>query len=200
MRAFIAILLLLPLLAWAPIPPGGSGSTRFRSTSLPIGPSQCLTSTDSKTGTTAGTVELGGSAYNATPFVAGSSYPLCKVVLRMLKTGSPTYTMTCGIYSHDAGNNAPNVLLGQVSTAVAAGSLSTSEADVTFSGMSANISSGTTYWIVVFCSLEFQSPNVARWANVSESLAHGEMSSSTGSPGSWTEVDAFSRYKWTTYQ
>lgn len=109
----------------------------------------CATTTDSNTAATSGSEFIGanaGSTWRGYSFVAGSSYTVCKVVLRMAKVGSPTFTANTYIYTDNAG--VPGTLIGTGSGNFSVSTLTTSEGDATFTGISAAVTSGTTYWIV----------------------------------------------------
>jgi hypothetical protein len=77
-----------------------------------------------------------------------------------------------------------------------ANTVGAAEGDITFSNMSASLTSRTTYHVVVQCSSDFNSPN-SQWAAMSETIANGVSSSSDGS--AWSSVDDFSVQKYILY-
>jgi len=205
MKAMVFTILTLCMSVIAATPPGGfGGGIGFRSNTIITpagggGGGGCTTTADTLSGTTVGTVDCGGSKYIATSFVAGSSYSVCKAVVR-LKTASGTgssYTLQCAIYSNNGGTTFPSALVGTASATINANTVTSSEADFTFTGMSASLTSGVTYWIVIISSSEFNT-TPASWAYVSSAGTHAISASSDGS--AWSEVSAFEHCKYTLYQ
>ncbi len=153
---------------------------------------------DQVTGTTTGNQPIGsysGNQYVASPFTAGSSYTLTQVVLRMAKLGSPTFTMTTTIYTDSA--NAPGTVVGIGSGSIAASSLGTTEADVTFTGLNASITLGTKYWIAVGASATQDASNDVLWYSFGAAATDITTSSSNGS--AWSPYDTFAKAKLTTF-
>lgn len=114
----------------------------------------CSTQKDVQSGGDVEAQTLGyasNSTYGAFPFTAGSSYTLCGLRIRAHKTNSPTFLIYASIYS-DSGSNSPNAKIGTGSTAVSSSTFSTSPDNVDFSGLSASLSSGVKYWIVLDAS------------------------------------------------
>lgn len=87
-------------------------------------------------------------AYIALPFTAGSSYTLCALDVALRKVGSPVFNVAAAIYTNSG--PAPGALVGTASTPIAASTATGSYAAVHFSGLSASIVSGTSYYIVVY--------------------------------------------------
>lgn len=88
-----------------------------------------------------------GTTYVGGQFTAGSSYTLCAVTLRLRKVGTPTFTLNAKIYTNNAGS--PGTLVGTGSNNFSISSLTTSDGDASFTGLSASLTSGTVYWIVI---------------------------------------------------
>ena len=74
----------------------------------------------------------------------------CKIVVYLEKTGTPTGTLTAGIYTDNAG--VPGTLVGTASTNVVNYSDVGTDTQVTFTGLSASLTAGTTYHVVVWGS------------------------------------------------
>lgn len=129
-----------------------------------------------------------GTTYVGGQFTAGSSYTLCAVTLRLRKVGTPTFTLNAKIYTNNAGS--PGTLVGTGSNNFSISSLTTSDGDAAFTGLSASLTSGTVYWIVIqstgspndfsdygivsgaFGSTTFrQSANGTTWSNGAGSIA-----------------------------
>lgn len=122
-----------------------------------FGPSggACDVAQDSVTGSTVGSASLaqfGNERYMAQKFTAGNSYTLCGADFQLSAVGSPTGTLTATVYSHDSGNDSPNVQIGAASGTVDASTIGGSEETVSFSGMSSSLTASTIYWAVVFKS------------------------------------------------
>lgn len=110
----------------------------------------CATSADSQAPTNTGGGANGYSAsyvYTGFAFVAASSYTMCKIELSVIKIGTPSYTVTVSIYTDSADH--PGTLVGTGSAAVNVSTFGTSYGNITFTGMSASITSGTRYWYVM---------------------------------------------------
>ena len=158
----------------------------------------CTTSTDSATGTTNGFDGLSSNAartYTGGKFTAGSSYTLCKLVLRVDKTGTPNYTLNAYIYTDNSG--VPGTLVGTGSGNIATTGIGTSEADVTFASMSAALTSGTVYWIVVKAT---GSPN--DFTNYARLYNKSGSTTTQRSPDAvtWTSDSTFVQVKFTAYK
>ena|SRR3990167_3778557 len=84
----------------------------------------------------------------AQQFTPSVSATVNQVILFLAKVGSPTGNLTVEIWS-DTGSNLPNAIIGTGSGNVAESGLSTTPAEITFTGISAVVSSGTKYWAVL---------------------------------------------------
>jgi hypothetical protein len=82
------------------------------------------------------------------------------------KLGSPTFNIQAGIYSHDSMNNSPNALIGSASATVSATTLGTSDPGtlVQFTGLSASLALGTTYWVALWVSGVGDASNYVIWS------------------------------------
>jgi hypothetical protein len=127
-----------------------------------------------------------GYVYFASDFVAGSSYSLDKISLKLSKSGSPTANLTVHIYSESSSK--PNASLGE-SGAIASSTLTTSAADYEFTFASAiSITSGTHYWVVLMLNGNAHGTNYVKW--------HGDSSTANGGHGygryttSWSGLDS----------
>jgi hypothetical protein len=152
MKRFLAVLVFL-LLPVAAHPWGGSVCVVGGGGSAAAG---CTYSTkDSQTNTSA----IVGWAYMdpairqwmATQFTAGSTYDICRFIVKLYRTGTPGVNITAYVYS-DSGSDTPGTSIGQTtSTAVVANNLTTNSGgeDVTFNFGSLSLTSGTKYWVVL---------------------------------------------------
>ncbi len=152
-------LMLLPVTAHAWLNQAIVGSS--------ISSAGCTTTIQSETVASAGSHILGNDAasrqWNATKFVATETTTVCKVNLYLEKFGSPTFNIKVHIYSHDAGNDEPDTLIGTSSDVINAATLTTSEAIYSFVNISASITNTTTYWVVVECVTVGDADNYGRW-------------------------------------
>lgn len=154
----------------------------------------CSTITDSATAATSATMGLGynaGTTYNAQSFVAGSSYTLCAVDVYLTKVSTPTYTLNAYIYSNVS--SLPGSLVGTGSSNVSASTVAASEGAIKFSDMSASLTSGTTYWIVLKAT---GSPNNGT-TYITTAYSTGGLTVQRSTDGTaWTLVDtAVSKYR-----
>ncbi len=128
-------------------PPGALVSSKRAA----AGGGSCSTTRDTLSGTI-GDARVVGQYFDkrAVQFTAGGTYTICKAVLKLAKVGSPTgYNLSVQIYTDSAGS--PGTQVGTGSGNLDAGTLTTSPtfSDAEFTGMSASLTSGTTYWLVV---------------------------------------------------
>jgi len=155
----------------------------------------CATAQDAETDATAATKWLGnvsGRKYYGSGFVVGSTeddqsgaddnYTICKAIVRMYTSAdSPSNNVRACVYDNNGGE--PGSLVGTCSDWVVGSTISTSEQDVSFENMSADVVNGTTYYLVLEVSavgtpyyllavessgnLEDQevSPDAATWTN-----------------------------------
>lgn len=140
------------------------------------GPS-CATTKDACAGNEDAGATLAANAtsgrYKASMFVADADTTICAVSLRLKKVLSPTFNMTVEIWSNnDVGadnpvaytDDLPNTLIGTGSAAIAASSVGTDAYEtVLFTGMSATITSGTIYWVVLKASAAGDATNHILW-------------------------------------
>lgn len=129
-----------------------------------------------------------GTTYSASKIVPAASYTISKVGAPLFKTGSPTFSMTCAIYTDSSG--APGTLVGTASTAVVASTVpATLSTDVDFTGISASVTSGTSYWVVIYKSsgTDNYSVDYVSWpfVNNSSGTTYKTMSSTAGT--SWAD-------------
>ena len=119
----------------------------------------CDTLVHSCDDSTAGTYALGSNAaimYRATKFTAPAAATICRIDVLLEKNGSPVFGVTAGIWGHDAVNDEPEIT-DQKDNSDALDS-STFPADgspdwVTFSSnLSAAITNGGTFWVVLISS------------------------------------------------
>jgi hypothetical protein len=118
---------------------------------------------------TSGNQDFGDAShklYIAAKFTAGATETICRVDVPIYKFGSPTFNITAGIYSHDSMNDSPNALIGTQSGTVSATTLGTSDPGtlVQFTGLSASLTSGTVYWVALWCSAEGDDSNQVHWS------------------------------------
>lgn len=151
----------------------------------------CSTAKDSVTGTTADQVAIGNFSshtYIATKFVAGSSYTVCKATIPFFNTLSPTGSITMYIYSDSPG--APGTQIGTGSGAVLESSFPGTEGTaIAFTGMSAAVVSGTTYWLVAALTGDGNGSAYANWPEATSSSGTIDNSSDGIS---WNGLSSFS--------
>lgn len=98
-----------------------------------------------------------GTKYASSKFTAGSSYSLAKLTVKLLKAGSPSFTITAYIYSTPT--NDPVNLLATSTDTLSAASVSTSATDYTFNFSNYGLISGTSYSWALGCSSVGDSSN-----------------------------------------
>lgn len=176
MRLFLIALLLCSALH--------SQDFHVRRVGKAAGGGACTVQKDSVTAAESDIAYIGADTaetYTAGQFTAGSTYTICAVTLRIRKVGTPTFTLNAYIYTNNAGN--PGTLVGTGSDNFSISSLSTSDGPAAFTGLSASLTSGTVYWIVVKATSapnDFTNYGYVSGANGSNTFKH----SSNGT--SWT--------------
>jgi hypothetical protein len=120
----------------------------------------------------------------ATDFVASADYTLCKAELRLIRTGSPSGTMTAQIHASSAGP-VPGAAVGTASDSVAVGTVGTSFSYITFTNMSASLVNGTAYFMVLKFTANGTAGNVIEWAYGDDAARECDFSDNSGS--SWDE-------------
>lgn len=111
-----------------------------------------------------GAVDWTAETWMAASFVAASSFTVCKAQLYLAKQGTPAAgTLQVLIYAHD-GSVAPSTLIGTGSATVDRTGISGSQSFVEFTGISAAVTNGTTYWVIAKASaLDTDTSNRIYW-------------------------------------
>jgi hypothetical protein len=158
----------------------------------------CATPQDSNTGTSSPQPmpvgEYTSSKYMSMPFTAGSSYTLCGVTLRMAKVLNPP-NMTAYVYTDNSG--VPGTLLGTGSASFNSSTLSSSEGDAAFVSLTASLTAGTQYWIVVELS-SVDNNDFTDWYYTGGSASNVFQSSADGST-LWQTQNSYVIGKFTTF-
>lgn len=158
-----------------------------------------FTTQDSVTGTTTGGVKLGdvdSDVCLACKFVAGATYTCTKIGLNLSKTGAPNTNMTAAIYS--TSSDLPNAQVGTASGTVSTTTVTGSETEIAFTGVSASLTSGTTYWVVLTEAGNTGASDYITWNYVTQNLTGHNITHATTCPPTSTASD-FRRAKFTTY-
>jgi hypothetical protein len=159
----------------------------------------CDTEKDTNTGATDSYSGASGTAnaYFGCKVTPASPYTSCAVKLFLSKGGSPTYDIYCGIWSHNATDDQPNAVIEE-STAINASTLTTSEAEYTFSSIGASVTSGTDvhYWIV----LRFDpAPSFSNYIRIYRRNITGLLKFDADAAGVWTLEGDNRRWKFVMY-
>lgn len=154
---------------------------------------------DSNTAANNGSTTFGNGGnlkYCGGGFVAGSSYTLTSVDVYLAKLGSPSFTISCEIWSQSGTDPSAKISTGTSNSFNATSDLTTSEAAYTFTGMTASITSGTTYYIMLICSSTADVSNNVLWYRNSAS-ANQIDTSPDGT--TWSTQSSTRRCKFATY-
>lgn len=158
----------------------------------------CTTARDTINGTTTGSGNTEGYRFAAQRFTAGASTTICRAVLRLAKSAGKTGTLTVAIYSHNsAGSGTPNASLSNGTLSIAA--LGTSEGDGEITSLSASLTSGTVYWVVIDDPTNgggFDGGTIWYY-EASGAVANNMVYSSDGS--TWSELNNNTRFKFILY-
>lgn len=102
-------------------------------------------------GSYTGNAEFSFYVYYGTKFTAPGSVTIHTAELRMDRFGTvPAGTMTAAIYTNSSGH--PGTLIGSASTSIDRTTIPTSETWLAFEDISASISNGVDYWVVLYAS------------------------------------------------
>lgn len=187
MRNLIAAILLIPLALSAQYNFGGKFTLAGKFGFTGSAGGACSTTRETKTGATTGSATWDGSFPQwASKFSASATYTACKAVLRLSQSGG-TDTMRVGVFADSAGE--PGAQVGSWSDSINVTTATGSEGDVTFSNMSASLTSGNTYWLV----LESNGTGLS-WYYYSL-----PGTSVFAYDGTWAEAVADSSFKYTVY-
>lgn len=158
----------------------------------------CNTARDTINGATTSSGNTQGYRYAAQRFTAGASVTICKAVLRLARNAGETGTLTVGIWSHNsAGSGTPNALISSGTIDIA--TLGTSEGDATITGLSAALTSGTIYWVVIDDPTNgggFDGGTLWYW-EASGAVTNNMVVSSDGA--AWSELNNNTRFKFILY-
>lgn len=136
-----------------------------------------------------------GNWYFASTFTAGSSFTVCAISANLAAVGSPTQTITASIWSDNSGT--PDAQVGTASATVDASGLSGSQTTVQFTGVSASLTSGTTYWVVLGVGAN-NSSNYINWYT-NETDTSTRIKSGTSVPA-WTNFSLSGHAKYILWQ
>jgi len=131
-----------------------------------------------------GTTQTPNLAYMASAFIVSNTATICKITLRLTKTGSPTGNMRAGIWTHND-ISAPSAQLGTLSDSIAASTLGATTNDVVFSNVSASVTAGQTNWVVLYYDGVVDYANYPNQTLVNTGGILNRQQSSTGLPASW---------------
>jgi hypothetical protein len=127
----------------------------------------------------------GDRVYNATQFIATSTYDLSKIEVNLSKVGSPVQIINCYLYSDSAEN--PTTLLATSSTTLDASTITNGNYYAFTFDQSFKVQNGTTYWIVLKGSTT-SSTDYVSWNAMA---GGGDIKSSTDGTGTWSEEIAW---------
>lgn len=155
---FAALLILIPVIALAAFQWNGAAVVTINGANVSawngatVAAPSCTTQAEQIAGTYESTVGFSMNDDDSTnwvwsTFTANNTSTRCKITVKMLKVGSPAGTLTACIYTNSSG--VPGTQIGTCSDAVNTSTLSTSEGDITFSNVSANVTDTTQYKLVI---------------------------------------------------
>jgi len=125
----------------------------------------CDTVQQMEWGTPTGDADVGRvsiTMFIATKFVATGTYTVCAADLMLSAVGSPTQSLTAAIYSHDAAEDDPDAIIVKASSPVDASTISGENQTVKFENISADITDGSTNWVVLTVD-SYDASNYVDW-------------------------------------
>jgi len=169
-----------------------------------VASASCDTEKDTETGTESNTFiafRYTTTDWVATKFTAGSTYTVCKIGMYMLRTETPaSFNITACIYSDDGGVGDaadPDSLVGTCSDTVAESTIGTSTGEIAHTNVSADLTSGTSYWVVVY-SDAVDSDNYARVSLTNTGAV--ELFKKSGDGSSWTTEKNYNTLRYKLYE
>lgn len=141
-----------------------------------------------ETGDTTGESVVGRLSYAtkyASEFVyTGETVTITRIVAYVSRVLNPTFNVSAYIYTDTGPSEEPDQVVGTGSDAVAASTFGTDEGAVNFDNVSASLTNGTTYWVVLACS-SYDADNHIKWLRASNG-ATMDLASGSGDAGSET--------------
>jgi hypothetical protein len=174
-------------------------------------PAGCTTGAESCAASTTssyGCLQSSAQVYLASKFVAEATETVCSAVLRMKRSTDtdPTHSYNVYIYSNScttcdrSDDNVGSVVgTGSTNSITYAANLTTTEADVTFTGISASITSGEVYWVVLKGTGTVDSTNYGLWG-CSTGCTTKDFRRDADGAGAWGSVSATYGGKYTLYK
>lgn len=131
--------------------------------------------------------DVGHTNYVCGKFTAGSSYTACKVVIRGRKYLTPTQTITPLIYTDSSGPGA--VIAGGTGSSSSLADWPATIGDITFTGFSASITNGQSYWLVLRNDSANHTVHKGQWAVRNDNYVPNRRADSADG-SSWTVFGA----------
>lgn len=172
-----------------------------RTGTVATGGASCDTNQQGELGASDGTYQTFNSvSYHATQFQASNTYTVCSVDVYLQASGSPTMNVTASIWRDDGlGGTLDNPLtqIGDASTPVSMSGLAASETKVTFTGISATVTNGTLYWLVLHADATSGSDYIL-W-HYDSSGAVEDIERDADGAGDWTGTSSFNTQRYSIY-
>jgi len=140
---------------------------------------------------------MGTNYWKASKFAASKNMTVCKIEVNLKKVGSPTHNITVHIYG-STGTEPDEANVIDSSDTVAASTLSTSYGYISFTGLSAGLTSGTEYWLVIQNAGGDGSNYVAGETDTGCDYEEGTLYSSNGT--TWGNSDSDRGFKYRLYE
>ena len=154
---------------------------------VPVPALACTGTGDSCTGDDDGSYGVGNDSttkWTGSQFIADATATLCSLTLQMSENGTYAGEVTACIFSDD-GAAKPSTSLGCATSKPGAADIPASVGDVTFTGLSAAVTLGTTYHVVIWSSTVDASNYVKWYYEDSDCVADGEESTRSEDGITW---------------
>jgi len=137
---------------------------------------------------------MGTYLWKASKFAASGDMTVCKIEVNLKKVGTPTHNITVHIYG-STGTEPNEADIIDSSDTVSASTLTTSYAYITFTGLSAELTSGTEYWLVIQNAAGDGSNYVAGQVDTGCDYEEGTLYSSNGTTWGHSDYDRGFKYR-----
>lgn len=197
MKIFVRTLLLLIFLSQE----SNNGATRRWIPSIAVAGGGCSTLSIDHSGVFDDFYPFITSTWFASKFTPGSGVTLCMADINFVRVGTAAAgTMQASIYTDNGGSpSQPSTLVGTASVTVDRTTFPTSSTYISFTGLSANLTGGTVYWLVVKASAVGTNGSNDDYVISHTQSGSPNIRSSSDGGSTWQDVSTTKELNWKGY-
>jgi len=152
----------------------------------------CATPADACTGQDDSWIDIAAASarvWNSSLFVADATDTICSLTARLSETGTFPNNLIACIYTDDGVNDFPSTEVSCSTNTVGTAEIPASVGDVSFTGLSAAVTSGTKYHVVIHSTGAADAANFVSWYyENADCLADGENTARSADGISWVLI------------